>query len=70
MGALSSSSLALLFPTVIDSMLFWDQHTSSPTGKLVLAKNAIIFLVGFLGFVTGTFYSVRNIIDYFESGAV
>ena len=67
-GALSSSSLALLFPTVIDSMLFWEQRKGNTMGRLCLAKNAFIFIVGFLGFVTGTYYSVRNIVDYFESG--
>jgi proton-coupled amino acid transporter len=64
-GALSSSSLALLAPPLIDTILFWEERKA---GKIGLLKNGTIFFVGFVGFVTGTFYSVKNIITYFNTG--
>ena len=36
-------------------------------GKILLLKNAVIFVVGFAGFVTGTYYSVVNVVNYFRT---
>jgi proton-coupled amino acid transporter len=62
-GALSSSSLALLAPPLVDTFLFYEERS-----RLGLAKNALIFFLGFVGFLTGTFYSLKNIINYFATG--
>ena len=35
------------------------------SGRLLLLKNAAIFMVGFPGFVTGTYYSLLNVVNYF-----
>jgi len=59
-GAVSSSTLALLAPAVIDTVTNWDSMT-----KLEISKNAFIFIFGFVGFVAGTFVSVLNIVKYF-----
>ena len=37
------------------------------SGKLLLLKNAAIFVVGFAGFVTGTYYSLLNVVNYFRT---
>jgi len=59
-GAVSSSTLALLAPAIIDSVTHWDDIS-----RLRLAKNVSVFLIGFVGFVAGTFVSVMNLIKYF-----
>ncbi|XP_059079613.1 proton-coupled amino acid transporter 2-like isoform X2 [Tigriopus californicus] len=62
-GAVSSSTLALMAPPVIEMMTFW------PTlSRLSVVKNIFIFSLGFLGFFTGTYVSLQNIIEYFATG--
>ena len=63
-GSVSSSTLALMAPTIIDTVTFWPQM-----GKLKwrLWRNVFLFTIGFLGFLTGSFVSIKNIIDYFQS---
>merc|ERR1712113_813915 len=56
-GSVSSSTLALMAPAVIDTVT--QDHRCT---KIRAAKNAALFLVGFLGFITGSFVSVQNII--------
>ena len=36
--------------------------------RLRLLKNSLIFLFGFIGFATGTYVSLSNIIKYFVTG--
>eukprot|EP00095_Tigriopus_kingsejongensis_P005567 snap_masked-scaffold12_size759060-processed-gene-2.9 protein:Tk05567 transcript:snap_masked-scaffold12_size759060-processed-gene-2.9-mRNA-1 annotation:"proton-coupled amino acid transporter 4" len=62
-GAVSSSTLALMAPPLIDVITFWPNIS-----KFCLVKNLCIFTLGFLGFVTGTYVSLQNIIEYFASG--
>jgi len=64
-GAVSSSTLALLAPTVIDSVTNWDDIS-----RFRLIKNVSVFIFGFLGFIAGTFVSLMNIIKYFSEGGV
>ena len=65
-GALSSSTLALLAPPFIDTLLFWDEYKVG--GRRYMVKNIVIFIVGFAGFATGTALSLKNIINYFATG--
>ena len=65
-GALSSSTLALLAPPFIDTLLFWDEYKVER--KRYMFKNAAIFIVGFAGFATGTALSLIKIVDYFATG--
>ena len=67
-GAASSSTLALMAPTVIHTMAFWDELSGSKAA-LVCGRNGLLFTIGFVGFLTGTFVSVGNIIDYFAGVA-
>ena len=63
---MSSSTLALLAPPFIDTLLFWDEYKVGRRRYVV--KNAVIFVVGFAGFATGTALSLKKIIDYFATG--
>jgi len=61
-GAVSSSTLALMAPPIIETVTYWPD-----CGKYnwKLYKNGFLVILGFLGFVTGTFVSVSNIINSF-----
>jgi len=59
-GAVSSSTLALMAPAIIDTVT-QGERCSWPRAF----KNLILFVFGFLGFVTGSYVSIRNIIKYF-----
>ena len=59
---------ALNGTTVIHTMAFWDELSGSKAA-LVCGRNGLLFTIGFVGFLTGTFVSVGNIIDYFAGAA-
>jgi len=59
-GAVASSTLALMAPAVIDTVTQGER-----CGWQRALKNVIIFIIGFLGFISGSYVSIRNIINYF-----
>lgn len=65
-GAVSSSALALIFPPLIELIAFPDR----PLSPALLAKNVLISLVGFVGFLTGTYVTMAEIISPGADGAV
>eukprot|EP00096_Caligus_rogercresseyi_P006470 TRINITY_DN2292_c0_g1_i1.p1 TRINITY_DN2292_c0_g1~~TRINITY_DN2292_c0_g1_i1.p1 ORF type:complete len:488 (-),score=131.43 TRINITY_DN2292_c0_g1_i1:998-2461(-) len=58
-GAVSSSTLALMAPAIIDTITFWPNMGPC---KIRFLGNAFIFSVGFIGFITGTYVSIQQII--------
>ncbi|XP_045610493.1 proton-coupled amino acid transporter-like protein pathetic [Procambarus clarkii] len=64
-GAVSSSTLALIFPPIIELVTFWPN-----TGRChwVLIKNVLICAFGLVGFATGTVSSIQSIIDFMVNG--
>uniref|UniRef100_A0A182P7V6 Amino acid transporter transmembrane domain-containing protein n=1 Tax=Anopheles epiroticus TaxID=199890 RepID=A0A182P7V6_9DIPT len=61
-GAFCSSSLALMFPPVIELIVAW---TNGTLGVWLVVKNVIILLLAFLGFATGTYESVSALAKEF-----
>merc|ERR1712059_38442 len=59
-GSISSSTLALIAPAVIDTVTQGENCS-----RLRLGKNVFVFTIGFFGFLTGTYVSLKNIIKYF-----
>uniref|UniRef100_A0A0A9W394 Proton-coupled amino acid transporter 1 n=1 Tax=Lygus hesperus TaxID=30085 RepID=A0A0A9W394_LYGHE len=59
-GALSSSTLALIFPPIIEIITFWDYGLSKKT----IFKDLFIALFGFTGFLFGTYASLHDIFDH------
>ncbi|XP_068181161.1 proton-coupled amino acid transporter 1 [Antennarius striatus] len=57
-GSVSSSFLALIFPPILEIMTFHREGMS----PLVILKNVLISLVGFVGFVTGTYIAFEQIV--------
>ena len=79
-GSVSSSTLALMAPSIIDTvtagqdcsrsalsrqLVSWLRINKQECFRLRLLKNSLIFLFGFIGFATGTYVSISNIITYF-----
>jgi len=68
-GALSSSCLALIFPPLIDLASGWndkeDTDRADNSRRLWMLKNMCICTFGVIGFVTGTYASLRDIVSYF-----
>jgi proton-coupled amino acid transporter len=59
-GAVSSSTLALIFPPVIEIITFW--HKGFGKYSWILWKDIFIMIFGLLGFVFGSYVSIWNII--------
>ena len=59
-GAFASSGLALIFPPIIEIITYSAEGEN--LSWLSFIKNIFIILIGLVGFVTGTYTSVRDII--------
>ncbi|XP_053284583.1 proton-coupled amino acid transporter 1 isoform X1 [Pleuronectes platessa] len=57
-GSVSSSFLALIFPPLLQLVTFYPEGLS----PMVTAKNTLISLVGLIGFLTGTYAALEQII--------
>ncbi len=83
-GAVSSSTLALLAPPIIDTVTHWpdqawtffnllksNQLLNLPFfqgyGYSRLIRNVLYFTIGFVGFLTGSYVSISEIVKYFTS---
>ncbi|XP_052076007.1 proton-coupled amino acid transporter 4-like isoform X1 [Mytilus californianus] len=62
-GAFASCALALMLPPIIEMLTLSVEHGQLPWWKLI--KDILIVLFGFLGFATGTYSAVREIIKTF-----
>ena len=65
-GAVASSTLALIAPAIMHTLVFWDEFDGI-AGKLKITRNVFLFILGIIGMVFGTIYSIKDIIDYFIS---
>ncbi|KAJ3662236.1 hypothetical protein Zmor_006592 [Zophobas morio] len=64
-GAFCLSALGLAFPAIIQTSTFW-YSLNGVKGKLIIAKNCVIVLFGFIGLVVGTYTSLQKIVEYFN----
>jgi proton-coupled amino acid transporter len=65
-GAVSSTALALLFPPISELMLAYSEDEDVNSGgkvpRALLVKDVALIILGIIGFVTGTYASLRGII--------
>lgn len=61
-GALSSSGLALIFPPLIDICVRWEEEQGFWRWTWIWSKNFAILILGLVGFATGTYASLENIV--------
>ena len=65
LGAVKMSTLSIMAPAIIDTASNW-----SNLGRFrwILVKNSVIFIVGFVGCVMGTYVALHDIIENFRNG--
>ncbi|KAM3968552.1 proton-coupled amino acid transporter-like protein pathetic isoform 1-T1 [Aphomia sociella] len=61
-GAVCLSFLGLIFPSIIETVTFWDRPNGLGRFNWVLWKNVFLFCFGILGFLTGAYVSILDII--------
>ncbi|XP_030745663.1 proton-coupled amino acid transporter-like protein CG1139 isoform X2 [Sitophilus oryzae] len=59
-GAFSSSALALIFPPLIEIVTFWPDKLNR--SWWILGKDLAIVVLGFVGFLVGSYVSILNIL--------
>ncbi|KAG1674005.1 Proton-coupled amino acid transporter 4 [Nymphon striatum] len=59
-GAIGSSTLAIIFPPIFEIVVLWPNDLGKFRWKLF--KNVLISLIGFFGFVLGTYASIHKAI--------
>ncbi|CAF1034919.1 unnamed protein product [Brachionus calyciflorus] len=63
-GSIASSTLALIIPPVLDLMIFWK---SSNKTLLRFLKNLCVIIFGTYIFISGTWVSLTDIVDYLKN---
>ncbi|KAG8183937.1 hypothetical protein JTE90_006862 [Oedothorax gibbosus] len=62
-GALASSSLALIFPPIIELCTVWNSNITRRKFTLILIKDAFIIIFGIIGCVIGTYTALQAIFE-------
>ncbi|CAG4962234.1 unnamed protein product [Parnassius apollo] len=62
-GAVCLSFLGLIFPSIIEIVAFWDRPNGLGRFNWVLWKNLFLVAFGILGFLTGSYVSIIEIIN-------
>ncbi|EDS28921.1 proton-coupled amino acid transporter 1 [Culex quinquefasciatus] len=60
-GALCSTALALVFPPIIELIVAYTDPKQRP-GRWMVAKNVVILVLALIGFFTGSYESLSNIV--------
>lgn len=61
-GAVCLSFLGLIFPAVIETVTYWDRPNGLGRFNWVLWKNMFLVMFGILGFLSGAYVSILDII--------
>ncbi|XP_066602503.1 proton-coupled amino acid transporter-like protein pathetic isoform X2 [Prorops nasuta] len=69
-GAVCLSTLGLMFPSVIELVTVWEQDNGLGRFNWILWKNIAIICFGVLGFVTGSYVSIQEILNPNTNAAV
>jgi len=66
-GAFASSALAIIFPPILQILVFYRTNEPGCLKAWWICKSTVIIIVGLLGFITGTYVSVKDIVDYLSN---
>ena len=61
---MASSTLALIAPSLMHTLVFWESFDGM-VGKIKIGRNVFLCILGIIGMVFGTIYSIKDIIEYF-----
>lgn len=62
-GAVCLSFLGLIFPSVIETVTYWNKPNGLGRCNWILWKNCFLICFGILGFLTGSYVSILDIIN-------
>jgi proton-coupled amino acid transporter len=62
-GAVCLSFLGLMFPSIVELVVFWDVPGGMGRYNWVIWKNILVISFGIVGFLTGTYTSLLEIIE-------
>lgn len=62
-GAVCLSFLGLIFPATIETVTFWDRPNGLGRLNWVLWKNIFLVFFGIIGFLTGSYVSICEILE-------
>ncbi|CAG2105350.1 unnamed protein product, partial [Medioppia subpectinata] len=65
-GAVSCSTVAIMIPPILHTITFYELTTETFPKIWLCLRNGVIVLFGMLGFVTGTYFSVSDIIQSYS----
>ncbi len=68
-GAFASSALALIFPPLLEMLVFWNSPDRKWCGlprPFWITKDILIMTLGIVGFIVGTFASIQDIAENFH----
>ena len=70
-GAVASSALALIFPSILSILVFWRIRSGvfwfgCLPWRVWVVKDVLIALLGILGTIFGTYAAIDNIVQYFH----
>lgn len=65
-GAVCLSFLGLMFPSILELVVFWQEPKGLGRGLWILWKNIFIAFFGIVGFFTGTYSSLLEIYDSYN----
>lgn len=60
-GAVCLSTLGLMFPSIIEIITYYERPGFGPF-NWILYKNILLIMFGIIGFITGTYVSIQEII--------
>ncbi|XP_065886087.1 proton-coupled amino acid transporter 1-like [Dysidea avara] len=66
-GAFASSALAIIFPPILQILVFCRTNEPFWVKMLWVSKSLLIVVVGVAGFATGTYVALKEIVDYLKS---
>lgn len=62
-GAVCLSFLGLMFPSIVEIIVYWGSEEGLGRGNWILWKNLAVILFGVVGFFTGSYTSILEIIE-------
>ena len=65
-GAVSSSTLALIAPATLHTLVFWEDFHGF-WGRMKIVRNMFLLALGVVGMVAGTITSIKDIVEFFTT---
>lgn len=65
-GAVTSSSIAVMIPSILHTVTFWETRKDKWAKARLLGVNLVLFTIGLASFILGVIFSMKDIIDSYR----